>query len=719
MRRKINKFLNIILLILAFIFSLDLFVLYARPLKNVEILVEENSINLDSNLFTRKENNDVVNQTINDLDGNYIKKLENNNFELFTNIKTGALRVKNKNTSYFWSSDVINANSYDFNNANLKKVQSAFRIVYRDKDSKVKEVLTSDAQVDLNEVVIDNSIIYSVNLKNANISFSYKITLNDEGFNLFLDYNSIKENENLLTSITFFPYMASVYKETIPGYIFVPSGSGALIRYSNNSLITSTYESSFYGNDANINKTINRDKLSLPIYGYCHGVKQNAMLVEIKEGATFAKFIYSPPSIDQNFNLAYLTFNYRETYSFQIPGSETILVVPQNFIKDNISIDYTILSNDDASYVGMAKCYQDKLIKRNIINKKSDSRVDLHLDCFGLDYEKSIIFKKNHKMTTTKDILNIDKELKENNINDIFYTLRAFNNGGYSNQKSSNYSFDSSLGKISDLKQLETYYYYNPVESYRDQRNYPRGTLVNLYNEKTSFQIEENKYLFLSDVNRVVKYTKKALNKYNNIALDGLGFYLYGDNNNNYSRKEALSLFDSLLYNKKIPFYKPNYYYFDNTSKYLMMPLTHDRCRFFTDSIPFLEILLKGYIDYYSPFLNFSSNTSLDILRCIEFGCNPAYLITEKESHYLSNSLSNNYYATFFKGNKDSIISNYDYIKKALDCVADSSIVNREIIEVGISEVTYSNGKIIVCNYTNDIYLYKGESVPAFGYKVI
>ena len=210
-------------------------------------------------------------------------------------------------------------------------------------------------------------------------------------------------------------------------------------------------------------------------------------------------------------------------------------------------------------------------------------------------------------------------------------------------------------------------------------------------------------------------YEDKA---FDGLALDGIGYRLYGDKNNSLTRTDAMEVITSLLSSKKVLMYTPNSYLFGSTSKYLNMPLYSSRYRFVTDSVPFLELVLKGYIDYYSPYLNFSSNIDLDILKCIEFGVSPAFLVTTKESYNLSNTLSSNYYATYFDAVKSVIAKDYNYINQALREVIGAKITDREILEEGISVVTYSNGKKIIVNYTNDSYTFEGVEVKPLSYKV-
>ena len=687
---------------------------------------QESEFFTDSALFTHKDDETVYVQGAVNLDG-FEQKLENDNHNLvlYSNKKTGAIRILNKETNYYWCSDSLNINKDD-TNVIKKKLTSSFRLLYRDGDGKVKEVYTGDSQVRLTEVVTGNTLLIKIYLNTTKIGFNYEIKLNNKSINVKIKNDSIQEDsDNKLTSLTLFPYFGSAYQDNIPGYIFLPSGSGALVRFSKTSPITSSIISNFYGVDANITKNSETDNLSLPVYGVCHGVKQNAMFANILQGSTFANLTYSPANIDLGYNMVYPSFNYRETYLLQIPGSDQILMIPEDYYHEDVEIEYTFLSNDDATYVGMAKEYQQELINQGTLkrdNTKKDN-ITLQLEAFGRDYEKGLIFKDYKNMTTTKDILSFNARLSEAGINDIFYVLRAFNKGGYSSQHASSYKFDGTLGSLKDLRDLEVYVYYNPVESYNSKKNYPSNTLVNLYNEKNFILVEKDKYKFYTNIKTIEKYTTKAFAYYDEktvsgMALDGIGYRLYGDKNGKLSRTDALNVLLDTLNDRKALMFTPNSYFFKNTSKYLNMPLYSARYRFVTDSVPFLQIVLKGYIDYYSPYLNFSSNIDLDVLKCIEYGVNPAYLVTDKESFNLSNTLSSNYYATYYETVEAIIKDNYYYINSALKEVIGEEIINREIVEEGISVISYSNGKKIIVNYTNDSYTYEGALVKARDYMV-
>jgi hypothetical protein len=108
------------------------------------------------------------------------------------------------------------------------------------------------------------------------------------------------------------------------------------------------------------------------------------------------------------------------------------------------------------------------------------------------------------------------------------------------------------------------------------------------------------------------------------------------------------------------------------------------------------------------------------VLKCIEYGSNPAYLISYEESHLLSNTLSNHLYATHYGSNKDAMVSQINEITNALNGVIGKAIVSRDVLDAGVVVVTYSNDVKIYVNYTNSDYKVNDNVVvESMGYKVV
>jgi len=675
---------------------------------------------LNSPLFTSPEKDVSYNPEVPDnISEGFTEVIDQNEMTLYIDEYSLAFRLFNKETSYTWASDIINIDNYEINNAQKKYARSSFEYYYRTSEGVVKKRYTTDSKIEKSYEVSGNKVIFNIDDTKSSIKFSYYIELVGSRLTVHLDNSSIIEyGDNLITQISFYQYFGSVYENSVEGYFFIPSGNGGLIRFNEHSAINSTYSESFYGTDFNRVQNSEDENLNLPIYGYTHFPNHNAVLVEVTSGSAFASLNYTPSNVGRNFNMLYTSFSLREAYVLSISGSDSILKIPEERYKSDIELTFDFLSNNDASYVGMANKYKENLISRGQLSKESYDN-NVHLDFFGEDTSEGLIFTKTHTMTTTKDIVSISNELEEENINSILYTLRGFNKGGYSELSGSNYKFNSSLGSLSDLKDLDYYMYYNPTESYSSTYSTNSNTLVDVYNTRGVIEIEKNvKYKLISNVAYSVKYTKEALKSNEKIAIDGYGNYLYGDSDNNYTREEAYALLTNSI-TEKVPMFKPNAYFFTNTSAYLNMPLYHDGLRFITDSVPFLQIVLSGYIPYYSTYLNFSANQKLDVLKCVEYGSFPSYLLTEEESHNLSDTLSSNLYATTYSRLSSDMTKNINYINGALSYVSGSSITGREVLDSGVVKVTYDSGVSIIVNYKESSYNYNGTIINSMDYEVL
>lgn len=692
-----------------------------------------NDIMIDSPLFTSKETNEVYNQPVVSMIMDEFKLLvSNSNFELYVNDESGSIRIVNKKTNYVWSSDVLNLDDYDLRPIKIRQLTSSFEMQYRDASGSSGSMLSTDSGIKINTSVVGNVVNFNIDNTKIDIKFSYSIELTEEGIEVKLPHTSIDEyGDSLLTSISLFPYLGATFGNTVPGYLFIPSGNGGLVRFDKNPAINALYEASYYGTDANRTKDTEGAILSLPVYGVTHGVEQNAMFTRIKSGASSASFRYVPSNLNpvdnitlgktSGFHQAYNTFHYRQPYNIVIPGSKPILIIPEDYYKNDVEISYSFLDGDDADYIGMAHTYQKDLKEEGLISQNSNAGSgNVHLDILGGETESGILFDKFVKMTTTKQLLEINDELTKKTENKYLYTLRGFYKNGYSRQNASNIKFESKLGNVDDISDLDYYMYYNPVETYGENNSSSNKVLVNIFNENNYITVEKDvKYKFYADVDTIVDGVNNVINEYpNSVAFDALGYRLYGDNNNDYTREDVLNKYSS-LFDSTYPMFKPNEYMLSNTSHYLNMTLYHDRLRFITDSVPFLQIVLRGYVDYYSTYLNFSTNQEIDLLKCIEYGSNLAYLISYEESYLIANTLSSHLYATHYESNKKNMLEQINDANIVLNHVKGETIEDRIVIAAGVMEVTYSNGVKIYVNYNNSDYQYNDVVIESMGYKVV
>lgn len=690
---------------------------------------------LDSPLFTHEYESETFTKPTSDeieaikasmseaqVDANYKAGPENDQFALFYRHGSGknqggAIRLINKETGYVWSSDIFGLDTSTINRDFFQRIISPFKVIIRDfAGSSIN--LTSTAFNNVAVTLDGNTLHYVASHKmtkeietqsmEMNIAFEFDVTLTDTGINIHMPVDKISESNCKIFEISFFPYLGAVLEDEVNGYIAIPNGNGGLIKYGKTSPLTSAYMTHFYGTDYNYPNNYTKQLFSMPMFGMVHGVDKDACLVEIDSGDSFAAFNYSPTGLsDTNgYHLSYLTFELRHHYEIETSPDKFITMIPDDHYQTNIDFSYNFLSDDKANYVGIAKTYQEHLVKKGrLVQQELAHNTSVHVEAFGREYEKGLILNKYHNMTIVSDLLNINEFLRAGGASDVLYTLKGFYKGGYSASDPTKIKVDKALGNLDNLEDFNYYLYYNPVLSMSERLTPPSYVLVNVTRKNTYKMIEElAKYHYYSSVPTIIEGTQKAIERYGDkVSFDGVTNYLYGDYNNEMEREDTLAAYTQLFGDKTYPMYAPNAYLYKNSSAYLAMDLYHESLKIVTDSVPLTQIVLRGYMDLYSTYLNFSTNPELDMLKCIEYGVYPSYLITKQPSHLLSKTLSNDLYATEFSRISESMLDQYDKIKTQLDQVIGYQIVDREVIRLGVVKVTYSNGvntKDIVVNYT-------------------
>src|SRR5690554_5802052 len=133
----------------------------------------------------------------------------------------------------------------------------------------------------------------------------------------------------------------------------------------------------------------------------------------------------------------------------------------------------------------------------------------------------------------------------------------------------------------------------------------------------------------------------------------------------------------------------PNLHALEYASAYMNLPVTNSQYDYYTDLVPLIQVILKGYVSYFTPYLNFNALGKERVLTMIDFAVNPSYILTYEETFKMRQTLSNVFYSTSFSDYENEIIETYNYINDALKEVIDASITSRVVLETGIVLVTY------------------------------
>ena len=574
----------------------------------------------------------------------------------------------------------------------------------------------------------------------------------EDSVSVRVPYNFIEETnpDYALASIKVYHYFGAVEKnslldtvsETITqdkvnGYNFVPDGVGALIRYNQyEANPPSDYRKRVYGNDESVPTAAtagaSSTKISMPVFGYVQGEDKNGCVAIIEEGQEYSDIVSCHPDGAINFYRTYPEFIYREAYNQQISNTSSISMVQKISNKFDIQVSYSFLEGEDANYVGMAKHYRNYLVNNKDLknnHKYAYDRIPLRVDTIGNEVTEGVLFNKTITMTTFDEYASMINTLdKRYGINNIVGVYKGYTKDGLTWTSPMYDNISSKLGSMDKLEMENLYFHTDHLYASVNQSGYNQSK--DLANSINVQMISEGagdslKYLVTPEYTkeRVKKDTDKLIKKgIKNFALDSIGNILnsnYGKNPT--SRDETLSIYQDVVssVNANVALYQPNDYLLKYTDRNFDYSMYTNQYLIFDDTVPFTSIVQSGSVELYSTYINFFGNVRDDLLRMIDYNVYPSFLLTKESSSLLDETALQYIYCSQYDNLETAVTVYYDFVNDALKNVIGAKIVDREVVKDGLIAISYSNGRTIYVNYTNNNEVVDGTPVPAKGYEVI
>lgn len=702
----------------------------------------------------------------------------NSNFAMYYNEDIVSFKVLNKTTGYVWSTNIDNNNSGTYEGLLSGGVGIEYINIQKDMFVQENVGITDTVFIESNSA-IENGIKLSLNfggycstracerlypaylegrytkdemielgLQEINIGFDLEVTLTDEGLHAYVPYSSIVENnsdEILLSSIIIFPALGATKMDEIPGYMVIPDGAGALIRYEDNEgKFIAPFEEIYYDQNygvQSLRSSVTSYPLSMPIFGAVHGVYQNGFVGIIEQGDLNARLLVYPNGTHNlDYNLIFTKFDFRQTYrqSFSSDGTGGAMRY-LNMSSSDVSISYNFLSGDDSSYVGIGVDYRDYLTEKGILSQLDsvDEDISILMDYIMADSESSFFGTNVVEMSTVEQVQVMYDYFMELGITNQEISLLGWNDGGYSGELPSDLDFENKLGSNRSFRDLIAHI--NKENQVTLVNNYivasddtnrvsRRGDVASGSNR---FKLEMERYDAVHNIAYLLypNVTKEfAFDDFGdyvdedvNVLFNDLGHVLYSYYQSGYhTREDSYQYYIDIMekYDGISSYVYPFAYAYQYTDSFHNAPIYNSQLKYYDDLVPLLEIVLKGSVTLYSNYLNYNSLGRDQILSLIDFGVNPAYVLTNNPSSNLKDTDISDFFTTEFDLWKTSIDEEYNYINDALKHVTGEYIVAREVLDVGIVVVTYSNGVEIYVNYSSNDYVYNSITIPGLDYYV-
>lgn len=591
-------------------------------------------------------------------------------------------------------------------------------------------------------------------------------TLQDRDVVVSIDASKIKcADEYYLTKISVLSnFGATKFGEN--GYTFVPDGSGAIISNDIDSPNISNMDFPFYGSDFG-KELVNSKKISsyspFPIFGVYNGSK--AIFGIVESGDALGGITTQIPTSELPYNTVSPWFNYyiqdyQNAYAIKDSDNNTEDMSATSYVymkttpTCTYSIRYHFLYGEHADYSGMATYYQSYLIKKGVLKdnlKRQNLLVDLNIIGaitkktfrMGIPIE-SVVAASDFDAT-----LHLTERLEKEGVENLNVIYRGCFNGGLDFQIPTKLKVEKVLGGengyIALYKKLATKNQ-NLLPMIDFSRVYEKGNGLNknsqisrYINQKVAYyseyapsdlsrDSERISYILnpLSYSDIVDKFVKNDVIENKSIFASTIASYLSGNYDDKYQidREEAKLLTRKALEKLNEAGYSLT---FDGCNEYALeyadsiseIPVVNSNLNIESYSIPFVGMVLHGYIPYSGSQLNQSSNYKKALLQTIENGAGLNYILMTENTMILQDTAYSDYYSIVADEWENEIIDSYKKLNSIFKDLTDCTIVKHTKIADGVFCVLYSNGTKIYVNYNQSSVETIDGTVESLGYMVV
>ena len=138
----------------------------------------------------------------------------------------------------------------------------------------------------------------------------------------------------------------------------------------------------------------------------------------------------------------------------------------------------------------------------------------------------------------------------------------------------------------------------------------------------------------------------------------------------------------------------------------------------FNETIPFYHIAIHGLVGYTGQVSNLISESQRVFLRQIEYGAQPAYILTHESSSLLFRTGANQVYSSRYDYWRDEVVRQYKAME-SLEALIAQFIIGHEQLSDGVYQTTYEDGTRVIVNYNEMPYAGNSFSVPPLDFLVI
>lgn len=696
---------------------------------------------------------------------------QNSKFSLVYAADTASVNIVDNATGTEWaicpkSSGEVQYDDFGLPVKENSFVESALQVAYMDTNIRGggnSSVTTFDSVVDSGRTVvkeIENGVTVEYYFDDTGFMIPVDYVLKDDYLNISIDTTKIQETDLRITDISLAPFLNSVENDSENSYLFLPSGSGALLNANSYNAQGLNYKSYIYGEDFTMeDKYIPTEEkeIRMPVYGYKNGEKGGFTIIE--SGAETAYLNTTVGSTAYKFSAVYPSFQVRGYTEHKARTFNTTYyanVYPENMINATLSVRFYPLMNEDANYSAMADIYRNYLVdEKGLAETDDDKSLNLTL-VGGTQITKSFLgvpYETVFATTTVDDASTIISEISDK-VSNLSVKLKGFGANGVDLGKiGSGYTVNGNIGSASKLKKLSSLCSDKNVDLYYDYdlvRFNSSGSGFSHYSDavmnsgilKAEHYIadkanrsnnEDQAYRLLRPVNfsdavaKAVKQTKKW--NIGGLSLETLTSYSYSDysdyhntvdynSRNGFSAEVTNALKQLKENNQKLMATDANDYAAVAADLIVDVPTISDNGYAFEESVPFYSMVFKGYVPMAGESVNLASDREKAVLGSVESGIALNYTVINRWDNSLIDSVYPYFYSSVYSTVKDDILDTCTKLSDYYQSINGAKIVSNTVVSTGVHCTVFDNGVTVYVNYNSNAVSTPAGEVAAMGYVI-
>ncbi len=573
-------------------------------------------------------------------------------------------------------------------------------------------------------------------------------TLTDKGMTVNVPVDQIRYEEGSfrLHKIRVLPYFGAVTDKAAADMI-IPDGSGALVDCQHDTKASIALP--FYGADNSIwtvETAENMQQATLPIYGITRG--DNAFITYVSDGESIGSVECHPKNSVYPFANVGGTYVVHPFETFASNGASA-KVMMQKYASTpymgNITLDYMFVSGEKIDYVDLAKLVRNYMFADK--QKVENASLGFYLDTYGTVMRKEnflgYAYNKDIALTTVEQAQEMYNTLNEKGITNISVRYNNLFNDKYVNQISNIGDLEGVVGSKKELTsfmksvaekggtvypnmELLLEQYSTSLSDATWHSKFIEGTMIdfstsNLYSEGVTADFEHiivKSGEMVGQLPDILDDMKKF--EGNALSFTSIGKYLFSDFTEDQVKYRDEVQDDMIAILKtakdqgnKIMVDMGNAYTLPYADHVIDAPLSCSALSFEKQEVPFLQIVLHGYVSFAGTPLNLSDDYQMQYLKSVEYGADLAYTLNYATSEMVKNTNYSELYSTNYTHWLDRATADYQAAAAVLEGCGASTIEDHTILAEDVFMTTYDNGVKVIVNYSGADYTYNGTVVAA------